>query len=237
MKKIDLNVDIGEGFPHDEDLLAFATSANVCCGTHAGSIELTGKTIELCRSKGRRLGVHPGSPDRTSMGRAPLKSSDMGNLRDSVRSQIDSFCRIAKPLYLKPHGAWYNAVTGVGGDLTVTTECLRLVSQSIMPLKIPSMMLAGSPSCLVLARVGELQGFKGVIAEGFADRAYLDSGKLMPRSEPGAVLHDPSQIKSQALKLAGSVDSICLHGDTEGCVQFAELVYSALVDAGFEVSA
>jgi lactam utilization protein B len=37
--------------------------------------------------------------------------------------------------------------------------------------------------------------------------------------------------------LATQVDSICLHGDTENCVEIAETVYAALSDAGFEVSA
>ena len=72
-RKIDLNVDIGEGFPHDRELLAFASSANVCCGTHAGSRELTIETVELCREHGLRVGAHPGYPDRASMGRQSIE--------------------------------------------------------------------------------------------------------------------------------------------------------------------
>ena len=33
---IDLNIDIGEGFAHDIELLDYATSVNVACGWHAG---------------------------------------------------------------------------------------------------------------------------------------------------------------------------------------------------------
>ncbi len=57
-KTIDLNVDIGEGFAYDRDLLSFASSANVCCGVHAGSEDLSRETVALCHvaaSPGRRL--------------------------------------------------------------------------------------------------------------------------------------------------------------------------------------
>ena len=34
--EIDLNCDLGEGCPHDEELMALVTSANIACGFHAG---------------------------------------------------------------------------------------------------------------------------------------------------------------------------------------------------------
>ncbi len=33
---IDLNADLGEGFPNDRVLLGLVTSASICCGAHAG---------------------------------------------------------------------------------------------------------------------------------------------------------------------------------------------------------
>ena len=65
-RKVDLNVDIGEGFPFDAELLRFATSANVCCGAHAGSLKLTEETVALCRRNNVRIGAHPGYPDRAT---------------------------------------------------------------------------------------------------------------------------------------------------------------------------
>ena len=33
---IDLNADLGEGAGHDAELMRWITSANICCGAHAG---------------------------------------------------------------------------------------------------------------------------------------------------------------------------------------------------------
>jgi UPF0271 protein len=57
----------------------------------------------------------------------------------------------------------------------------------------------------------------------------------MPRSEPGAVIVESMEIKEQVLRLAPEVDSICLHGDTPDCLEFAELVVKTLLDAGYGV--
>ena len=67
-------------------------------------------------------------------------------------------------------------------------------------------------------------------AEAFADRAYRADGTLVSRSEPGAVLTDPTLVAARAVAIATehsvtAVDgtavkvearSICIHGDTPG---------------------
>ena len=35
---IDLNADLGEGFPNDRALLELVSSASICCGAHAGAL-------------------------------------------------------------------------------------------------------------------------------------------------------------------------------------------------------
>ena len=74
-----------------------------------------------------------------------------------------------------------------------------------------------------------------MIWEGFADRRYREDGTLVPRNELNSVLEDPEEIRKQVLEIAPKVDSICLHGDTPNCLQFAELVKKTLQDAGYEV--
>jgi len=37
---IDINCDLGEGFPDDARLMPFISSANIACGAHAGDIQL-----------------------------------------------------------------------------------------------------------------------------------------------------------------------------------------------------
>jgi UPF0271 protein len=84
------------------------------------------------------------------------------------------------------------------------------------------------------------------VAEGFADRAYTPEGRLVSRSEPGAVLDDPEQVAARALRMAtdGRVEaagggevrvevrSLCVHGDTTGAVELARAVRAALEGAG-----
>ena len=40
-----------------------------------------------------------------------------------------------------------------------------------------------------------------VAAEGFADRSYEADGSLTPRSQPGAVIHDPDVVVTRAIQM------------------------------------
>jgi len=66
--------------------------------------------------------------------------------------------------------------------------------------------------------------------EGFADRGTLPDGTLVPRGQPGAVITDPSVAKENALRLArgGTIDTLCVHGDTPGALAVAREVRAAL---------
>ena len=85
-----------------------------------------------------------------------------------------------------------------------------------------------------------------VFSEIFADRAYLADGQLVPRSRPGAVLHDPDAIADRLVRFLESREmtvldggtvrldahSICVHGDTPGAVAIARAVRDRLTGAG-----
>lgn len=223
MRRIDLNVDIGEGFPHDTELLRYATSANVCCGEHAGSWELTAATVAACEAAGVRVGMHPGYPDRESMGRAPMEPEDFARYRESLLDQCRRFYAEFDVEYLKPHGAFYNEAQV---EASVAEIAIEMVAETGLPIM-------GIPGTL-LEMVGQGLG-AGFIREGFADRRYDAEGLLVPRGEPHAVLTDPEEIRTQVLRLARTVDSICLHGDGASAVEFAVLVRRTLTDAGYEI--
>ncbi|MHB8636914.1 MAG: LamB/YcsF family protein [Fimbriimonadaceae bacterium] len=252
MKRIDLNVDIGEGLPYDAELLNFATSANVCCGVHAGSAELTAETVAMCRVKQIRVGAHPGYPDRANFGRQAVDAEHQRAFLGSVLQQIRDFSAEYQCAYVKPHGAFYNDTAKLltpGWDTmaehpTATSPYeaeghgLSLVPGTgvlIMGLRIAKVPLMGLPRTMhepIARRAGV-----AFLREGFGDRASFPDGTLKPRGEPGAVLSDPTAVRAQVMRLANEVDSICIHGDTPDCVEFAELIYVALTDAGFEVCA
>lgn len=219
MRKIDLNVDIGEGFDFDSDLLLYASSANICCGVHAGSWRQTQETIGLALDSGVRIGMHPGYPDRESMGRAPMPRGCEQQYRDAVLTQAESFFNFVPPAYIKPHGAFYNESQVPGFPFEILRELAEMFG-------LPTMGMAGT----------EHETLPLLISEGYADRGYTPQGTLISRGHPGALLTSLSEVEQQALALAEKVDSICIHGDTPYCVELAEAVYSALLDSGFEVT-
>jgi UPF0271 protein len=248
-RRIDLNVDIGEGFPHDVELLEYATSANVCCGVHAGSESLSLETVEICRSKGVRVGAHPGYPDRENFGRLSMQAGQEREYLDAIFRQTRWFVRYAEPEYLKPHGAFYNDTAislpngwdnpkpgmpsyDAGGLFLAQTPGLQSLMMLLRVHRLPLMGLETSAHSEAARRAKQ-----PLIREGFADRAVDSDGMLVPRSSPGAVLRDPVRIVGQVRAIAPFVDSICLHGDTPDCLLFAELVKKTLLDEGFELGA
>jgi len=220
MKSIDLNVDIGEGFAFDAELLRYATSANICCGEHAGSQQLTQTTITACQSVGISFGSHPGY-DRASMGRASLLSVAPHDLEKSIREQLESFGLCA---FVKPHGTLYTE--------SASNQSIASILESALSSS-KSKVFVGLPGTLH-ERIANNLGWR-FIAEGFADRAYTPEGLLVSRSQTGAILTDPETVVAQATGLASIVDTICLHGDNEHCVHYAQMIHNALIEAGFEV--
>jgi 5-oxoprolinase (ATP-hydrolysing) subunit A len=86
--------------------------------------------------------------------------------------------------------------------------------------------------------------------EIFADRAYNDDATLVDRSQPGAVIHDPELAGQRILdmvqegaiitesgkRIAASIDTICLHGDTPTAVAIAGAVKAKLISGGIAVA-
>jgi UPF0271 protein len=60
----------------------------------------------------------------------------------------------------------------------------------------------------------------------------------VPRTEPGAVIHDPDEVLARVVPLArrADVDTICLHGDTPGAAELALRVRAELQTANIAVT-
>ncbi|MEJ1934182.1 LamB/YcsF family protein, partial [Nostoc sp. NIES-2111] len=86
--------------------------------------------------------------------------------------------------------------------------------------------LAGSQMLRVFRRMGY-----AVLREAFADRAYTQAGLLVPRGEPGAMLEDEKEISEQVRRLQGSVDTFCVHGDSQEAYGKLQLL-RAILQAG-----
>ena len=233
--RIDLNADLGESWPRWESgediaLLDVVTSANVCCGAYAGDAELMRATCDAAVAKGVAIGAQVGYPDRDNFGRVHLDLPS-AELTGEVLSQLlllDEIARAAGGIvsYVKPHGALYNTI--VDDDVQA-----QAVVDALLSLATP-LPLLGLPGSVSLS-IAEASGIP-IIREGFADRAYTSDGRLVPRSEPGAVLDDPDAVAAQAVKLLDSVSSICVHSDSPGAVDLARAVRSALEAHGAELT-
>lgn len=245
MSSIDLNADLGEGFGRwtlgdDEALLEIVTSANVACGFHAGDPATMRRICTAAIARGVAVGAQVGYRDLAGFGRRRI-DYERGELRDDVLYQIgalEAFCRVAggRVAYVKPHGALYNTAAVDEGQASAVVEALVAYDREL-----PVLCQPGS----VLARSAVSAGLT-VVAEGFADRGYRGDGTLLPRSSPGAVIHEASVVVERAVRMAVSglvttpdgddvacpVRSICVHGDTPGAVELAARVREGLEAAG-----
>jgi 5-oxoprolinase (ATP-hydrolysing) subunit A len=243
VNSIDLNADLGEGFGawrlgDDDALLEVVTSANVACGFHAGDPSLMRRVCAAADDQGVAIGAQVSYRDLAGFGRRRI-DYDPDELRDDLLYQIGALSAFGRVRYVKPHGALYNTAAVDEGQARAVVAAVADFAPDL-----PVLCQPGS----VLARTAADAGLT-VVGEGFADRGYLPDGRLVPRSSPEALVHDPAAVAERAVRMAvdrtvvavdGSVvpcevRSICLHGDTPGAVDLARAVRSALGDAGLDV--
>jgi UPF0271 protein len=219
---VDLNADLGEGFDTDDELLAIVTSANVACGFHAGDAATMAAVSELAAECGVVVGAHPGYRDREGFGRRELGVT-AATIGAETEQQIRTLQEHGAVAYVKPHGALY---TRASRD----AECAAAIVAATLACGVRAVLaFPGSE----LQRAAVAAGLDGV-AEGYADRGYGADGLLVPRSEPGALLGAEAAAR-QAVRLAGEVRSICIHGDSPGAAALAQRVADELRAAGIEL--
>lgn len=245
MKHVDLNVDLAEGCGNDQRLLQLVTSANVCCGLHAGDYNEMRKAILWAKENGVRVGAHPGFPDRENFGRTNMQLPD-DELKACLRYQLGATKALCEaenvPMdYVKPHGALYNMAAK-------DPHLASLIAETVKQFD-PHLKLMGLSGSLMLT-VAEQHGLQ-TISEVFADRHYLADGSLVPRTRDDAMVESDDEAIAQVLQMVldgtvptvdgGNVaikaDSICLHGDGEHAVEFAERIRKELEEKGIAVKA
>lgn len=246
--RIDLNSDLGEGYGpwtmgDDARILACVTSANIACGGHAGDPQTMYRTLRLAAERGVQVGAHPGYADREGFGRRviPMQTEEIGPMVVAQIGALSALARLAgtRVTYVKPHGALGNLAAADRTVATAIVTAVRTLDPSLALLAI---------SGTVLEQVAREHG-STVFSEVFADRAYLPSGQLVPRGQPGAVLHDPQEAADRLIgylstgrmpvvgaeAIALNADSICVHGDSVEAVAMAQVIRARLTAAGFEV--
>jgi UPF0271 protein len=242
---IDLNADLGEGAGHDEELLALVSSANIACGLHAGSAAMMREAILAARGRNVAVGAHPSFDDRENFGRREL-SLPPHEIYALVVYQLGAFQALAHslgatPRHVKPHGALYNMAARNEEIADAIVRAVKAVD--------PKLILFAPPLSALwrTAVANEVH----VAREIFADRNYMPDGSLVPRDRPDALLHDPTEAANRVfamlrdnkvraidgLEVPVEADTICVHGDTPGAVEFARELRLALHQMGIMVAA
>ena len=133
----------------------------------------------------------------------------------------------------------YNMAAG-GGDLA------KAICQAVLDVD-PDMILvvlAGTPWSEVAREMGVR-----VAREAFADRALNPEGTLVPRSKPGAVIHDLEEVVERSIKMVTTgkataitgeeievhAETFCLHSDTPDASEMAAALRSGLEASGVEI--
>lgn len=249
MRRIDLNADLGEGYGawrmgEDAALLDCVSSASIACGGHAGDPDIMVETVRLARERGVVIGAHPGYADRAGFGRRviPMEAEAIARM---VAAQVGALIGAAalagaKVRYVKPHGALANLAAD---DRSIADAIVRAVAA--LPGDLALLAISGTQ----LEAAAAAQGLASA-SEIFADRAYLASGRLVPRSHPAAMIDDPV---AAAARLLGFLDSglmptidgpaiplaaqsVCLHGDSPGAVAMARHICGALTEGGVQIA-
>jgi 5-oxoprolinase (ATP-hydrolysing) subunit A len=248
VRAIDLNADLGEGFGvwrlgDDDALLEVVSSANVACGFHAGDPVTMRRVCARAAAAGVAVGAQVSYRDLAGFGRRFVDVAPADLTADVLYqlAALDGIARTAgtRVSYVKPHGALYNASATHEGQAAAVIDAVLAFDR-----RLPVLGLPGS----ALLRAAEAAGMRPV-AEGFADRGYTREGALVPRSAPGALVHDPAAVAERAVRMAADgvvvavdgtrllmpVESVCVHGDTPGAVDLARAVRAALSAAGLRV--
>jgi UPF0271 protein len=241
---VDLNADLGEGAPGEDELLSLISSASIACGLHAGDAATMTASIRAARTAGVAVGAHPSLNDRENFGRIeqPVSPPEVFAL---VTYQLGAFQAIAaslgaKPNHLKLHGALYNMA---GRDQAIAEAAVEAV------VAFDRSLVLFCPGASVLAKAGAARQLR-IAREVFADRNYLADGSLVPRSRTDALLHDPELAARRVLqmlrekfvlaidgtKVPIEAETVCVHGDTPDAVLFARQLRTHLTASGISIA-
>jgi len=248
-KTIDINCDMGEGFGaytmgDDTGMMEVVSTVNLACGFHAGDPSIMQNTLERAKVGGIAVGAHPGYPDLWGFGRRSMVYTPK-QLQQLVAYQVGAAMGMASAsgyaiTHVKAHGALGHLVSDDKDAGQIFADVVRAVDTSLILCTIANSSLH---------RIGLEKGMR-VVSEIYADRAYLDDGRLMPRSQPGSVIHDAEEsakrvramVDGQCLisytgkRIPVDIDTVCVHGDTPDAVHIARRIRRELESAEYAIA-
>lgn len=245
---VDLNCDMGESFGNytigrDEEILKYVTSANIACGYHAGDPSIMKKTVQKAIEHNVGIGAHPGLPDLAGFGRRSMDVSEEDTY-DMVVYQIGALKGFVdteggKLQHVKPHGALFNMAAKNRSLANAIAKAVYDIDSELVLFG-----LAGSE----LINAGKKHGLR-TASEVFSDRTYQQDGTLTSRREANALITDHKQAVHQVIRMIKEnrvqtlqdidididVQTICIHGDGERAIDFANYITKALKESDIEL--
>ncbi|MFQ3544001.1 5-oxoprolinase subunit PxpA [Halobacillus rhizosphaerae] len=249
MDLVDINCDMGESFGtykigQDEEILKYVTSANIACGFHAGDPAVMRKTVQQALDTNTGIGAHPGFPDLTGFGRRAIDVTGQ-EAYDMVVYQIGALQAFVQAeggvlQHVKPHGALFNMAAKQPNLAEAIAEAVYKVNPELILFG-----LAGSE----LVKAGKNTGLK-TASEVFSDRTYQSDGSLTSRKEPDALITNQEKAVEQVIRMVKEnkvmtlqkedidikAQTICIHGDGEHALEFAEFITDALKNSDIAIT-
>lgn len=246
---IDLNADLGESFGSwsmgdDEAMMDVISSASIACGGHAGDNATMFSAVSAAKSAGVTIGAHPGFEDRQGFGRRRLPLT-MAEVAQLIAAQLGALTGVAAlagatVTYVKPHGALGNWASEDGDVARAVASAVDAVMGSDATI----LAIAGT----TLEKAANAIDMK-VYSEVFADRGYTPAGNLVPRNQPGAMIHDTEEASQRLIQffetgmmptvggepVALTAQSVCIHGDSPTALTMAQEVKRNLEQADFTI--
>ncbi|MEM6515249.1 MAG: 5-oxoprolinase subunit PxpA [Bacteroidota bacterium] len=241
---IDINVDLGEGYNNESQLMPYLSSCNIACGGHAGDEKTMLEVVRLAKQHGIKIGAHPSFPDKKNFGRMPMIIG-AEQLTRSLVNQVETFLSIAseeniRVNHIKPHGALYNLAAK---ELKTATIIIEVIRHFDLKLKLYA------PYKSVVANEAIAHGIE-VVYEAFADRNYNNDLSLVSRTKPNAVINNPESVlrhlKSmaehhQVLTINGvgkelKADTFCIHGDNKNAETILKFLSQKLGAENIEIA-
>ncbi|QCB94151.1 5-oxoprolinase subunit PxpA [Cellulomonas shaoxiangyii] len=237
-RRIDLNCDLGESFGiyrhgADEEMMPLITSANVACGFHAGDPVVMHDAVASAAAHGVAVGAHVGLPDRLGFGRRYMQLSAREAYASTVYQlgALGGFLAAAavRMQHVKPHGALYMMAAEDADVADAVAAATAAYDARLAVYTLPGSQLAVRAQAYGLA----------VVEEFFADRPYGPDGVQMfgwtydqlggpagTADRVAAMLADPA---------AGSVETVCVHSDTDDAPALVRAVRDRLHREGVTI--
>ncbi|MEX0997753.1 MAG: 5-oxoprolinase subunit PxpA [Flavobacteriaceae bacterium] len=239
---IDINADLGEGFPYDEAIMPFISSCSIACGGHYGDENTIRKSLKLAKKNGVKVGAHPSFPDTENFGRKIIEIQPE-DLHKSLVNQLQTFFGICdyegvKVNHIKLHGALYNLAA-------IDKIVAGIVIQSVLDVN-PETTVYLPENSVFFALAKEKVTTK---PEAFIDRSYTDEGFLVSRAHPDALLETPEKCLKQLVEMVTSkkvstlsgkkipihAETFCIHGDNPNSVPILKYLHQHLKKHSIEI--